>query len=389
MENSVNILPLHPAKEPPKPKLNKYKSIQSQLTTLNQRKLIKLRAKKTKDGSYSLYLHLRHNDKQEYHFLKLYIRVKKTTPKQEDETLKLALSIRDKKELELFQNDYDFQLYNHNAKADFLQYFKSVVETKVKADKTIDKSWKHTLKHLTIFTNNRPVSFRQVDEKFCEKFRDYLKQTLSPNTAHVYFAKLKAAFNKAIMDKIVIRNPAQYLHISKQETQREFLTIDELRLLKNTPCKDQQTKNAFMFACFTGLRISDLKKLTWQEIKNGYLYFRQKKTLGVERMKLHKVAIEIIDQQKKNNCNSEKVFKLIADNHSGMQIKKWAKSAKINKLVTWHVARHSFATIALSNGVDIYTVSKLLGHKDIKVTQIYAKIIDEKKDEAIDKLPVI
>jgi hypothetical protein len=120
--------------------------------------MIKLRAKKLNDGTHYLFLHLRQNNQQEYQFLKLYIHGKSNTKKKDDETLKLALAIREKKELELFQNDFEFQLYNHNSKADFVQYFEAVVMTKVKDDKTIDKSWRNTLKHLKIFTKNKAIS---------------------------------------------------------------------------------------------------------------------------------------------------------------------------------------------------------------------------------------
>jgi len=385
MENSAKILPLNPTS---KPKVSKSIPLLKELKSINRKKLIKLRAKKISEDSYSLYLHLRHNGKQEYHFLKLYVHGKRSTLKQDKENLKLAIQLREKKESELFQNDYDFQLYNLNSKADFIEYFESVVNTKIKDDNTIDKSWKNTLKHLKIFSKNKTVSFRQVDEKFCEQFRDYLINALSQNTAHTYFAKLKTAFNTAIKDKIILRNPAQFLHISKEDSKREFLTLEELKKLKAALCYSEQTKRAFLFSCFTGLRISDIMKLTFNEIQDGFLSFRQKKTKTIERMKLGQSAREIIQMQK-DEGRTNKVFDLVTDKQGLKHLDKWAKDAKIEKKVTWHVGRHTFATLNLTYGNDIYTTMKLLGHKDVRVTQIYAKLIDKKKDEAIDNLPVI
>lgn len=382
--NNTNVFQIEDFKKPiQKPKRRKIKTIPDIINDNNSiNDQIKLRAKKISDGSYSLYLDLRQAGKKEYQFLRIYVK----DVKQDRERINLAVQLRNQKQKELFQNEHDFKLKNDSLQIEFVNFFDNLTKKRQRPD----KSWNHTLKHLKIYTKEKPVLFKYIDEKFCEGFKEYLLKKLnSPNTAHVYFAKLKASLNKAIKDGILVKNPAQFIHISKQETQREFLTIDELKKLKKAPCKNEQTKNAFLFACYTGLRISDLKKLNWKEIQDGYIYFRQTKTAGVERLKLHNSALTILKDQKKINGNSENIFNLISDNHTGIQIKDWAKKAKLNKKVTWHVARHTFATIALSNDVDIYTVSKLLGHKDIKVTQIYSKVIDQRKDEAIDKLPKI
>ncbi len=152
----------------------------------------------------------------------------------------------------------------------------------------------------------------------------------------------------------------------------------------------EQTKRAFLFTCFTGLRVSDIKRLTWENIQSGYLDFRQQKTKGIERIKLSKSALEIIESQKgERTAPAGKVFDIISAYSTNDHIRQWARDAGINKNITWHCGRHTFATLCLSAGNDIYTVSKLLGHKDVKVTQIYARLIDTKKDEAIDKLPTI
>jgi integrase len=369
----------------PVSKKRKKISILNDLEAFNRKKKIKIRARKLINGIHSLYFHIRTEGKQEYQFLKLYILGKRDTRKIDEETLKLALEFRDKKELELFQNRNNFQLNNKNLDADFIQYFESLVFKK----SIPDKSWKHTLKHLRIFTNGKFVPFRAVDEKYCEEFRDYLKENLSPNTGHTYYAKLKDSLNIAIKDQIILKNPAQFFHISKVDSGREFLILDELKKLNNTPCYSEQTKRAFLFSCFSGLRISDLQKLTFDDIQNGYLLFRQKKTRGLERLKLSSSALGLIEQQKADGHKAGKVFNLLTDKHTLNHLKWWARDAEINKNITWHVGRHTFATLAFTYGNDIYTVSKLLGHREVRTTQIYAKLIDKKKDDAMDRLPKI
>jgi len=147
-------------------------------------------------------------------------------------------------------------------------------------------------------------------------------------------------------------------------------------------------KNGFLFGCWTGLRLSDIEKLKWSEIQDNYLVFRQKKTKGVERMKLHKNALNILENQKLISDQSN-VFQMPQRATGQRILRDWIRSSGIKKNVTFHSARHTYATLLLTFGVDIYTVSKLLGHKDIKTTQVYAKLIDLKKDEAVDRLPEI
>ncbi len=340
---------------------------------------IKLRAKKLSSGSYSLYLDLRQDGVKEYQFLKIYVRDVKT----DRELIRKAILIRDKKQDKLFENEHNFRLHNDGLKIDFVKYFERLALNRQRPD----KSWRHSLKHLRIYTKERPVPFKYIDEKFCEGFKDYLLKNLNENTSHVYFAKLKAALNRAIRDKIITQNPATSFHISKREVKREFLNSSQIKRLKNTPCKNENAKNAFLFACYCGLRISDLKRLTWNDINDGYLYFRQKKTQDINRIKLHKTATQTLERQKQLTHDSEYVFKLGHDSNTGNALKEWAKDAGLDINLTWHTARHSFATNLISAGVSLYSVQKLLGHRTIKVTELYAKLLDEQKDQAVDSLP--
>ena len=159
----------------------------------------------------------------------------------------------------------------------------------------------------------------------------------------------------------------------------------------STELENIEVKKAYVFSCFTGLRISDVKSLTWSQIQENKLSFRQKKTKGLEYLPLAKTAIKYlymnVDMQEINP--DKNVFLLGKDETTNNILRKWAKKAKVNKYLTFHSARHTFATLSLSSGIDLYTVSKMMGHKSIKMTEIYAKIINKTVEEAVTKLPII
>ncbi len=153
--------------------------------------------------------------------------------------------------------------------------------------------------------------------------------------------------------------------------------------------RNQEVKDAFLFSCFTGLRYSDVVNLTWDNISNDKIEFKQRKTGGVEYLPISQTAKDILVNSQNSKNKSKFIFDVPTKVGIFKHIKKWVKDAGIKKRVSFHTARHTFATMALTQGVDLYTVSKLLGHKDISTTQVYAKIIDSKKDEAVNKLPIL
>ena len=148
-------------------------------------------------------------------------------------------------------------------------------------------------------------------------------------------------------------------------------------------------KTAFIFSCLTGLRWSDINKLLWSEVQhsndNGYyIRFRQKKTKGAETLPISEQAFGLLGERQ---APEERVFKgLKYSAWHNLKLQQWMMKAGISKTITFHCARHTYATLQLTAGTDIYTVSKLLGHKELKTTQVYAKIIDEKKQEAANKI---
>lgn len=350
---------------------------------LNYKKKIKLRFKNTDNLGYSIYLDLWHNRKRHYEFLNLYIEGKKSTLQEDKKILQQACGMRDQKEKEFQGNKSTFMLTNKKEKVNFIDFFETVVGERG------HHNWRSCLKHLIKFAGTN-VTFKNVDVQFCNNFKDYLEKKLHKNSANSYFKKFKSSLNIAVQKKLLIQNPAQQISIGATEVKREFLTFEELQYVTKVPASDQEVKNAFLFSCFSGLRIAELQELTFRNISKGYLEFPRGGEQGIEKMRLHLKAQEIIKEQSVKRYYSEngKVFLLPRDSVSiNKIIKSWMIASGIQKRITFNCARHTFATVCLSYGVDIYTVSKLLGHRNLKTTEIYAKLVGKQKDEVVDKLP--
>ena len=213
---------------------------------------------------------------------------------------------------------------------------------------------------------------------------------MAANSACSYFNKFRAALKQAVKDGIIRVNPAENVEsIPQGDNEREFLTYEELQSVAKHECEIPIVKTAFIFSCLSGLRWSDINKLLWSEIQHSeetgwYIRFRQKKTKSTETLPISDQAIKLLGQRGKPD---ERVFvglKYIALHY--LKLQKWVMNAGIYKTITFHCARHTYATLQLTLGTDIFTVSKLLGHKDLRTTQVYAKIIDEKKREAANRI---
>lgn len=375
---------------------------------------IHLRQRKhNKQGKISLYLEIYKGTtkkadgsiagNREYEYLKLYLIDKPRTPidKQHNkETLKLAENIKAKRELEIQNGQYGFTS-GFKQSTNFIEYFKAQTEKRVQNAGNYG-NWDSALKHLIKFAGAE-ITFREVDKKFCEDFKDYLVNTaktrakegkkgknLSSACASSYFAKLKACLNKAVDEDIVLKSPAKTVSVPKViESTREYLTIDELKALVKIECRYKDLKSAFIFSCLTGLRWSDIQKLQWSEVQKndtGYkIVFHQQKTKGLQYLDISEQAREYLGEAGKAN---EVIFNgLRYTSYHNFELQRWILKAGITKQITFHCARHTHAVMLLTLGTDIFTVSKLLGHSELKTTQIYAKIVDEKKREAVNKIP--
>jgi integrase len=182
----------------------------------------------------------------------------------------------------------------------------------------------------------------------------------------------------------------QAKNLQREKVERGYLEINEIEKLVNTPITNTEIKKAFLFSCFTGLRQSDIRNLQWKDISDNTITISQQKTKTALIIPLGKAALNILRSDKILHLPDVKVFNLPKDRSTiNRHLSRWFERAKINKKAFYHLSRHTFATLNLTSGNEIYTVSKLLGHKSLKTTEIYANIIDEKKKEAVDRLPDI
>ncbi len=317
------------------------------------------------------------------------------------ETLQIAEQIRQKRENNLnkpeIYSGYESEQLKIKEKGEknFIEYFNQLANKRKASN---HDNWVSAYNYLVKFTNGF-LKFSDLDESFCNEFRDYLLTTksrksekvkLSQNSAVSYFNKLKAALKQAYKDGFLKTNlNASVDCIPAAETQRNFLTLEELNKLVKTDCQNPLLKRAAIFSALTGLRFSDIQKMLWSEIEfvkgNGYfIRFTQQKTKGVEMLPVSEQAIQLLGERK---GDIDKVFDgLTYSAYSNKHLFQWIGAAGITKDITFHCFRHTFATLQLSKGTDIYTVSKMLGHRELKTTQIYAKIIDQTKRTAADKI---
>jgi len=219
------------------------------------------------------------------------------------------------------------------------------------------------------------------------------KPTLSSSTALSYFNRVRTALTTAYERRIIERNPANLARpIRAENAMREFLTLNEVKRLVETKCNEPVLKDAFLFCVLTGLRWSDIAHLTWEEIKGNdvdgwYLHFKQRKTRLYHVLPITPQAKGLLGERLESN---RLIFKdLKYSSKTSIELCRWAIAAGIAKKITFHSARHTHATLLLSHGVDIYTVSKLLGHKHIVSTERYAYAADGLKTEAIKKFPFL
>ncbi|GAB4032931.1 phage integrase SAM-like domain-containing protein [Spirosoma gilvum] len=365
----------------------------------SQKELVRLREKALSDGSISLYLDIYVNGRRKYEFLKLYLinAANKADKEKNRETLQLAQSIKAKRQIEIQNHEYGFTSA-FKLDTNFLEYFRKTAEARKDSPGNYG-NWDSCLKHLTIYAG-QSITFRDIDAKFVDGFRIYLEkqartksnEPLSQNTQYSYFSKLKSCLSAAFDERITPTNLAKGAVSPKAgNPTRNYLTLDELRALTKAECKYHVLKNAFLFSCLTGLRWSDIQQLTWADVQdfNGFtrLVFTQKKTGGIEYLDINPQALVYMGQRGQPD---ERVF--IGLRYSvwhNMELQKWCMRAGISKTITFHCGRHTFAVLMLDLGTEIFTVSKLLGHKELKTTQIYAKILDKKKQEAVSRIPDI
>ncbi|MBP2833809.1 site-specific integrase [Aquimarina sp. U1-2] len=373
-----------------------------------------LRKKRLKSGKTSLYIEYYKGHKldakgktkhiRDFEYLELYLITDPKTAsekKKNKEQLQLAEQILAIRKAEVYQGKYKIQ-NNTLGKTRFLDFYEQKKEERYQTKGNYD-NWDAAQKHIERYCSPT-FTFNDVDVDFIKGFKKHLdtvavtksKTKLSQNTKHTYFNKFKAAMRAAFDEGYLKENLIiKVKGFAMGESKREYLTSDELRRLSKTPCKYEVLKRAFLFSALSGIRWSDIHKLTWSEVRDEgtdnsgneiyRIVFKQKKTEGMEYLYISEQARKLLGKRGKSK---ERVFtNLRYSAHMNLQLLRWCMFAGITKHITFHSARHTNAVLLLENGADIYTVSKRLGHKEIRTTEIYAKIIDEKMKEAANLVP--
>lgn len=347
---------------------------------------IKLRFKELKDNRKSLYLDLYLQKKHQYKFLNCFIY---STPRTKEERthnkeiLAYAHSQLSQLQVELY-NSNELFFSPSQTKSSLLEYVDELQKSKSsKQSQSNISSLQHHIVSSKLFESIDDIHLNSI-----QKFSQYLQNTVSPNSAKTYFTLflhfLRFLQSKKLLQSLDLKKVKK---VSGEETQRTFLSESELQQLSKTVCPNEQVKRAFLFSCLCGLRLSDLRTLSSKNIdwENNSIVLRNKKTSSIQYIPITESMKVFLDSSK----FSDQLFQLPDTSNVERNLEKWALSANLGKKLTFHVARHTFATLLLTKNIDIYTISKLLNHKDLKTTQIYASLVDEKKINALNTLPTI
>ena len=349
---------------------------------------VALRRRKLPSGKTSLYLDIYQGGVRTCEHLRLYLIPENNRKDREAnrETLMLAEAIRAKRLIEVRNGEYGF--YERQDES-LLAYVQSIAITK--RGSTV-RRFNALLALLRQFNKRTSMLVSDITPAWYTAFLRFMeRQGLARNTRAVYTATLRYCINRAVNDGLLASNPVAGIKgAGWEETNRTYLTLDEVRRLSATECVDEVAKRAFLFGCLTGLRHCDIERLTWGDVTMQGEYtriiFRQAKTRGQEYLDITAQAVMLMGER---GSAEDNVFPLRAGNTIRRAIFMWVAAAGITKHVTFHASRHTFAVMMLSLGTDIYTVSKLLGHRELSTTQVYARILDKAKREAVDKIPEI
>ena len=344
--------------------------------------------------------------KREY--LKLYLWRAPRNPQERTDnkqTLELAKKIRDEREQETkeIMEGYRIRVDDKN----LLTYWDNFIEETVVADKRLLKA---SLRNFRAFLKEEYPMFadrieaKQLRPEMMQKFADYLVDNHRGQGAETYYRRFRRLINKAVKAGVIKRSPCYDKDgnsIAPPKTNdilaKDILSADELQQLFATHYdrENPEIRRAFAMTCYSGIRHCDIVKLTYSDVdySNKVLKFRQSKVAGHSsksgvNIPLNDTLLSIIGE-KPDDAKDDYIFHLPSDTMCLRALRHWTKRAGIDKHITWHCGRHSFATVLLSNGANIKVVSELLGHSSLKFTEIYVRAVDELKKEAINSLPTL
>ncbi len=341
-----------------------------------------LRKKQLKEkGRY--YLDIYHNGHRRYEMLDLY-QLNSRHPVDvlsNREHKELAEKIRAKRELELTSHENDIRP-KHKGNTYFLQFFEQWVKDYRNKDVRLAKAcYNHFKRFVTEKGIGARITTKDVTTELAKQFKGYLDEHLNGETPFNYFGKFIKLCNDATEADLFRVNPCKGIKNSRSEgLKKDILSIDEIKVLRDTECIHSEVKRAFLFCLNTGLRWVDVKGLRWKHIDGDMLKLMQAKTGKEVIIYLNDAAMNILADRGQRN---DLVFILPSSTYAGAMLKKWVKDTAIDKHITWHCARHSFAVNILTHGADVKTVSSLLGHAGLKHTEKYTRVVDDLKRKAV------
>lgn len=346
---------------------------------------------------------VRKDRKREY--LSLYIWQAPRTPierQQNKETLELAKKIRFERGQELLENIEGYRLKKERD-INFLEYFQTYIDRYTKKD---IRMLEIALKRFIDFLNDTPeynkyakrIKPEQISGGMVEAFTEYLQSRSVGEGAKSIYARFKKVIKYAIEHNIMLKNPCTgiTIKVDNQQLRKEILSPEEIQQLIAThyEYENPNIRRAFIFCLYCGLRYCDVKELTFANVdySNKLLKFEQSKTKGHSAssgviIPLNGGLLRLIGEPTSEQTKDSLIFPLPSYEMCLKALKRWVKRAGINKHISWHCARHSFAVNILNNGANIKTVASLLGHSGLKHTEKYTRAIDSLKEAAINSLP--
>ncbi len=341
--------------------------------------------------------------KREY--LKLYLWQAPRTPierQQNKETLELAKKIRFERGQDLLESVEGYRL-KKDRDINFLDYFQSYIDKYTKKDYRMIVI---ALKRFRDFLHDTPeynkfekrIKPEQITKDIVEAYTEYLQSRSVGEGAKSIYARFKKVIKYAVEHDVISKNPCNgiVIKVDEQILKKEVLSPEEIQRLIATHYDNENPniRRAFIFCLYCGLRYCDVKDLTFANVdySNKLLKFEQNKTKGHSAnsgviIPLNDGILSLIGEPISPNNRDEAIFPLPSYEMCLKALKRWVKRAGINKHISWHCARHSFAVNILNNGANIKTVASLLGHSGLKHTEKYTRAIDSLKQEAINSLP--
>jgi integrase len=350
---------------------------------------VNLKERTLPSGNVSLYLEISDSGKRRREFLHMLLTGDKL---QDRETMKRAEAVRVMKNAELLDRHFGSVTNPIRKSPNFFDYADKLMDSRGHARKV---SLRTAVDHFRRFIGT-DVTLSNIGRAEIQDFRNYLLHCkgVGPNSANFYLVCIRSIFNQAMKDELLASNPAKGCGVPTQAHLPTFLELADLKKLSVTACRDTHIRNAFLFSCFTGLRYSDVSRLCWTDIQDGSMKIVVKKTRTPIVLPLSRQALDILTEQKgvprgiviRNPEGS--VFNMPALSSCNKILHAWADKAEI-KPISFHVSRHTFAVLSIAAGIDIFTLSKLMTHTNLKTTQRYASVLDSSKKIAVDRLPTL